>query len=81
MKYLTNAQYEVMKCIDNYTKTYGYPPTYREIAVLTNRDSVSTIYCHIQLLIKKNYLTMQEHSPRTVKIISNYDETHIKQLH
>ncbi|WP_425347567.1 LexA family protein [Sedimentibacter acidaminivorans] len=81
MKYLTNAQYEVIKCIDDYTKSYGYPPTYREIAILTNRVSVSTIYCHIQLLLKKEYITMQENSPRTIKIISDFDETHIKKLH
>lgn len=81
MKYLTCAQYEIMKCIDDYTKSNGYPPTLREIALLTNRVSVSTIYCHLQLLIKKKYITMQEYSPRTIKIISSFDESHIKKSH
>lgn len=78
MKYLTQAQYDILRCIDDYIKTNGYAPTYREIALLSNRTSISTIYNHLKLLIKKGYITMQEGCSRTIKIAVAFDENSVK---
>ena len=77
MKKLTKAQYDILICIKDYIDTHGFSPTYREIAELTQRASISTIYNHIRLLIKKGYITMQSASPRTIQIIVSFNETNI----
>jgi len=69
-----------MKCIQDYIKTNGFPPTYREIAALTNRTSISTIYCRLRLLRKKGYISMQEGCSRTITIATSFDEGSIKKV-
>ncbi len=75
---LTQAQYDVLDAIKNYIGRNGYPPTYREIAILTNRASISTIYNHIRLLIKKGYISIQNVQPRTLRLEKHFDKSYIK---
>lgn len=77
MKKLTKAQYDILICIKDYIDTHGFSPTYREIAELSNRASISTIYNHVKLLIKKGYITMQSASPRTIKIVVVFNKADI----
>lgn len=80
IKQLTQAQYDILKCIEDYIKINSFPPTYREIAVITKRISISTIYNHLRLLMKKGYITMQEGCSRTIKITASFNEDSIKKV-
>ena len=78
MRYLTPAQYKVLRGIDDFINKNTYSPTYREIAKSLNYSSVATVANHIGELKKKGYIDMVDFAHRSIRIISEYSEDEIK---
>jgi len=68
MKKLTKKQLEVLDYIAKYTRTENRPPTIQEIADKFDIKS-STAFSHITALIRKNKLTKDRMSPRSIKLV------------
>lgn len=59
----------ILNCIIRFIQDNGYSPTVREICELTNLESTSTVYSHLQRLQSEGFITMQEYQPRTIRVI------------
>ena len=60
--------------IDEFIKTHGYSPSYREIVSGTNHNSVATVAVHINNLIKRGHLTKRDNSARSLELTEPTDE-------
>lgn len=78
MKYLTKAQYRVLKCIDELIQEQGIPPSFREIRDRLGLSSCATIYRHVHDLNDKGYINFINGSPRSIKITGSYSTNEIK---
>jgi repressor LexA len=73
MKGLTDRQKLILNIIAENVETYGYPPSYQELADRLNISSKNSIKKHVDALVSKGYLE-KGGLARTLKIIdSNYE--------
>ncbi|ENY98780.1 hypothetical protein HMPREF1092_03260 [Clostridium thermobutyricum] len=61
----------ILNYINDYTLEYGYSPTVREIGQAIGLHSTSTVYQHIQRLIRDGYLYKNPTCPRTLVVNKN----------
>ena len=66
MKELTERQKLIYDFIKEYILFYGYSPTYRDIASKFNFSSTFGARRHVEALIKKGYLTVENNASRTI---------------
>lgn len=66
MKELTERQKLIYDFIQEYILFYGYSPTYRDIAKKFNFSSTFGARRHVEALIKKGYLTVENNASRTI---------------
>jgi repressor LexA len=78
MKYLTEAQYKVLKCIDELIQERGISPSFKEIKEHLGLSSNSTIYTHVHALNDKGYISFIKGSPRSIRILGPYSDAEIK---
>jgi repressor LexA len=78
MKYLTKAQYRVLKCIDELIQDKGISPSFKEIKDHLGLSSNSTIYTHVHALSDKGYISFIKGSPRSIRITGPYSDKEIK---
>lgn len=69
MDNLTVKQKEILDCIKEYIALYGYPPTVREICLLKNYSSTSTVHSYINKLIEKGFLKKDGVKNRSLKLL------------
>src|SRR6476469_319945 len=63
---LTDRQREVLSFIEDRIKTWGYPPTIREIGEHLGIKSTNGVADHLKALKRKGYLTQREMKSRTL---------------
>lgn len=66
---MTKKQHKLYLAIKDFIKENGYAPTIRELNIMTNTKSTSTVYTKLVQLKKKGYITYVEHKSRTIKIL------------
>ncbi len=74
----TKKQKQTLQFIDEFIKTHGYSPSYREIMTGCNYTSVATVALHVNNLIKRGHLNKREHSARSLEVVTQTDEPKIK---
>ncbi len=72
-KGLTKRQRMVLEFIEQYIRTSGYPPTYREIASHLGVSSTNGVNDHLAALERKGYLSRRNQSARTLRILRTAD--------
>jgi SOS-response transcriptional repressor LexA len=65
----SKKQYELLKFIEEFIKTVGYGPSYREIMRALNYKSVSTVAVHVDGLIKNGLLRKIDNSARSLEVV------------
>jgi len=68
---LTERQENIYQFIKDFIYFNNYPPTYREIGTHFNIASTFGVKRHIDALIKKGFLNIEENSSRTISITEN----------
>jgi SOS-response transcriptional repressor LexA len=69
MKELTDRQQKILNAINEYVSSFGYPPSFREIAEKVNLASSSTVHRHLENLKKNGYVSWEPTQPRTLTVI------------
>lgn len=67
-KELTERQSDILQFIREFIDFNGYPPTYREIGKKFGIASTFGVKRHLDALIKKGHLSMEENSSRTISL-------------
>ncbi len=68
-KELTSRQENVLKFIEDFTASYGYPPTMKEIGDALGINAVSSL-SHLRSLERKGYIKRGTGKPRAIALVS-----------
>ena len=68
-KKLTQRQQCVYDGIVNYQKEYGYAPSVRELCVICDLASTSSVHSHLKSLEELGYIRRREDAPRAIAIV------------
>lgn len=68
MKGLSEKQRAVLRFIEEFVGEKAYAPSYREMAEALELKSLSSIHKHVQALIRKGHLEMEERGARSVAL-------------
>lgn len=66
----SKKQQALLEYIDDFIKTHGYGPSYREVMGGLDYKSVSTVATHIDGLIARGYLRKSGRSARSLEIVT-----------
>lgn len=66
----TKKQQELLVFIEQFIKSHGYSPSYREIMQGLNYTSVATVALHVNSLIKRGHLNKRDHSARSLEVVN-----------
>lgn len=61
---LTQIRLHILRAIADSLDNRGFAPSIRELGDIVNRASSSTIFCHLDSLVRNGYLTAQVGKPR-----------------
>lgn len=67
----SKKQHELFSYIENFIKTNGYGPSYREIMRALDYKSVSTVAVHVDGLIARGMLRKKDNSARSLEVVSD----------
>jgi repressor LexA len=56
MKNLTERQSDILQYIMRFIESAGYPPTYREIGLNFDMNSINSVQCHLNCIERKGYI-------------------------
>ena len=65
---LTPRQRQILTYIGEHIKTYGYPPSVREICKATKLKSTATVHGYLVKLEQKGYLNRNPQKPRAIEL-------------
>lgn len=68
-KILNKRQLEILKSLHDYMKTYGYPPTLKELGQISGVRASSTIHEHLENLRLMGYIEKIPHAQRGLRVI------------
>ena len=68
-KKMTQRQQSVYDGIVNYQKEYGYAPSVRELCVICDLASTSSVHSHLKSLEELGYIRRREDVPRAIAIV------------
>ncbi|MGN0155113.1 MAG: LexA family protein [Lachnospiraceae bacterium] len=70
MRMLRNGikKMEVLSCIRTYTEKKGFPPTVRELCIMTGLKSTSSVHHYLVQLKEEGLIESAESKPRTLTI-------------
>lgn len=71
----TKKQKELLIYIETFVTEHGYSPSYREIMVGLNYNSVATVALHVNNLIKRGHLQKRDRSARSLAVTSRDTES------
>jgi repressor LexA len=74
----TKKQRELLSFIEAFINQHGYSPSYREIMLALNYNSVATVALHINSLISRGHLKKRDHSARSLELNSGKGQTHLE---
>ncbi|MCT4565707.1 MAG: LexA repressor [Maledivibacter sp.] len=66
---LKDPHVNLYKAIKKYHEDNGYAPTVRELQEICNYKSTSTVYCHLKVLEKAEYIEMGERKSRAIRLL------------
>ena len=66
---LTEKQQLVYDSIVDYQMQNGYAPSIRELCVICNLTSTSSVYAHLKKLEELGYIRRREDAPRAIAIV------------
>jgi repressor LexA len=66
---LTEKQAAILKFIAAHSRTYGFPPTNREICGQFNLKGTNTVAGHLRLLKNKGHITWEAGKSRTLVVV------------
>lgn len=66
----TKKQRELLQFIETFIAEHGYSPSYREIMVGLNYNSVATVALHVNSLIKRGHLLRRDGKARSLEVAS-----------
>ena len=72
-KGLTQRQRRVLDFIASFVSEHGFPPTYREIAAHLGIRSTNGVNDHLRALERKGYVSRQNQSARTLRVLRTSD--------
>jgi len=64
----TKKQRELLAFIETFIAEHGYSPSYREIMVGLNYNSVATVALHVNSLIKRGHLLRRDGKARSLEV-------------
>lgn len=67
----TKKQHELLVYIDEFIKTNGYGPSYREVMRALDYKSVSTVAVHVNGLIAQGLLVKRDNSARSLEVVED----------
>lgn len=70
MEKLTKNQEELLNEIIGYKYRFGFSPSFRELAELTDKKSISTIKQRLEILKRKGYIVYEPSKSRTIRVIN-----------
>jgi repressor LexA len=59
---------DVLDCIRTYSDSHGFPPTVRELCVMTGLKSTSSVHNYLVQLKEEGLIDSAESKPRTLTI-------------
>jgi SOS-response transcriptional repressor LexA len=65
----TKKQQELLVFIETFIASHGYSPSYREITMGLNYNSVATVAAHVDNLIRRGHLQKRDHSARSLEVV------------
>ncbi len=68
---LNEKQISILKFIESYINSNGYPPSIREICEGTNLKSTSTVHKHMGELEKFGYIRKDATKPRAIELVDS----------
>lgn len=77
----TKKQHETLDMIRHFIKEHGYSPSYREIMVACNYNSVATVALHVNNLIKRGHLIKRGNSARSLELVDSAQESNNSSSH
>ena len=75
MKKSEQKMQDILSFIENYTKSYGYPPTYREISVGVKLKSINSIKKYLDRLENLGYISRKNFKSRSIELVKQKQET------
>lgn len=72
MKKLTERKRAILRCIVEYQRDHGYPPSVREIGLAVGLKSPASVKAHLDRLRDDGYLRVDPAKPRAIEV--RYDE-------
>lgn len=67
---ITKKQKQVLMAISDFIISNKYSPSVRELALILNLKSTSTVQQHLDKLQTKGYIEKNENMPRTLHILN-----------
>lgn len=74
----TRKQHELLNFIEKFIASRGYSPSYREIKMGLNYNSVATVALHVDNLIKRGHLQKRDYSARSLELVKPSQSSALK---
>ena len=68
MRSRVSRKMDVLQCIQSYSEQRGFPPTVRELCVMTGLKSPSSVHNYLVQLKEDGLIESDESKPRTITI-------------
>lgn len=72
---LSDRQQNILRFMDRYVTTHGFPPTIREIGEATQINSTSVVNYNLNKLVKMGYITRSSTKSRGLRMVKNIPGT------
>ncbi len=72
---LSERQRRILRYINVYNSTHGYPPTIREIGEATDTNSTSVVNYNLNKLVDEGYLEREQRVSRGVRLIARLPDS------
>lgn len=63
-----NVRKDMLQAIIEYIEQYGYPPSVREIGIMTGIKSTSDVHTHLKKLNEEGKIEIEPGVPRAIRI-------------
>lgn len=77
---LSDRQRGILRYMEQYIDTHGYPPTIREIGLATDINSTSVVNYNLNKLVQAGYLTRSGRVSRGLRLVSKGGEPEVRKI-
>ena len=71
MRNITDRQQQVLDCIRNHVRRFGFPPSRPEIARQLGLSHASTVDYHLTALMRKGWIALHADTPRGIQLLQD----------